>query len=113
MPLVCSRARRFGRFASWFVFAFTVLGSTRALARPPYVVPEDTLHPFVIEPARGGTPRTLVIPPSLQAVLRRMGGARAVRMAQGVPAGRRLALRPMFWVTRDRSGAMFALGGLF
>jgi hypothetical protein len=42
-----------------------------------------------------------------------MGGSRALRVAQGLPAGKYVALRPMFWLTRDHSGAMFALGGLF
>lgn len=112
MPLVCSRVPRLGLFALCFAFVLAVLGSERALARPPQFAPEDTLHPFVIEPVRG-TPRTLVIPPSMRALLKRMGGTRAVRMAQGLPCGKHVALRPMFWVTRDRSGAMFALGGLF
>jgi hypothetical protein len=51
-------------------------------------------------------------PPS---ALERFGGEhakRALRVANGVPAGR-VALRPMFWMTRDHSGAMVALGGRF
>jgi hypothetical protein len=113
MPIVCFRARRLGLFALSLAFVLAALGSARALARPPHFVPEDSLHPFVIEPVRTGAVRAQGIPPSLRAALQRMGGARAVRMAQGVPAGKHVALRPMFWITRDRSGAMFALGGLF
>jgi hypothetical protein len=54
-------------------------------------------------------------PPPAPSALERFGGVhaeRAKRVAQGVPAGR-IALRPMFWMTRDRSGAMVALGGRF
>jgi hypothetical protein len=113
MPLVCLRARRPGLFAVSLAFTLAALGSTSALARPPHFVPEDSLHPFVIEPVRSNVARAQGIPPSLRAALYRMGGSRAVRMAQGMPAGKHVALRPMFWITRDRSGAMFALGGLF
>ncbi len=90
--------------------AFVALDGQRAFARPPhsYYGTGDNM----IEPVRPML-RPFSIPPSFQAVLRRMGGERAVRMAHGVPAGRHVALRPMFWVTRDYSGAMFALGGLF
>jgi hypothetical protein len=100
-------------FAASVALALAALGSASALARPPHFVPEDSLHPFVIEPVRMSAARALAIPPSLRAALKRMGGSRALRVAQGVPAGKHVALRPMFWITRDRSGAMFALGGLF
>ena len=53
--------------------------------------------------------------PPLPSMLERLGGAhakRAMQVAQGVPTGR-IALRPMFWMTRDRRGAMVALGGRF
>jgi hypothetical protein len=93
--------------------SLSALVSTPVLARPPHFVPSDTLHPFVIEPVRSSTGQARGIPPSLQAALRRLGGARALRVAQGVPAGKHVSLRPMFWVTRDHTGAMFAVGGLF
>lgn len=50
-----------------------------------------------------------------RSVLERYGGThaqRAMRVARGIPAGR-IALRPMFWMTRDQRGGMVALGGLF
>ncbi|HEX6244150.1 MAG TPA: hypothetical protein VFZ61_24710 [Polyangiales bacterium] len=53
--------------------------------------------------------------PPLPSVLERLGGdhaKRAMQVAQGVPAGR-VALRPMFWMTRDQRGGMVALGGRF
>jgi hypothetical protein len=105
MPL--ARLARRTLLALTLGFAVT-LDPGRALARPPYYGSGDNM----IEPVRP-TLRLYSIPPSFQAVLRRMGGERAVRMAHGVPAGKHVALRPMFWVTRDYAGAMFALGGLF
>jgi hypothetical protein len=51
----------------------------------------------------------------LPTAFERLGGAhvkRAMQVAQGVPAGR-VALRPMFWMTRDQRGGMVALGGRF
>ena len=104
------RLARRALLALWFSLAVVALGGTRALAQPPYYYYGTGDN--MIEPIRPVL-RSFSIPPSLQAMLRRMGGERAVRMAHGVPAGRYVALRPMFWVTRDHSGAMFALGGLF
>lgn len=113
MPLVRFAAARGGRFAFALFVALVALGSARALARPPHGVPYDAPHPSTVEPVpRSVVLPTITIPPQLRDVLQRIGGSRAVRVAQGLPAGN-IALRPMFWITRDHSGAMFALGGLF
>lgn len=108
MPLV--QVARSLLLATFFTFALASVRSAPALARPPHV-PLDAPHSAPIEPVRNAAAYS--IPPSVQAALHRFGGARAVRVAQGVPAGKYIALRPMFWITRDQRGAMFALGGLF
>jgi hypothetical protein len=111
-----SLARRGARFDNrWliavaFAFALSLLPSSRALAQPPQLMPVD-MHPS--EPVRLATARYVSLPPSVRRMLKQMGGSRAVRVAEGLRAGKYVALRPMFWLTRDRSGAMFALGGLF
>jgi hypothetical protein len=108
MPLV--RLVRSALLAPLFVFAALSLSSASALARPPHV-PLDAPRAYSPEIMRSAG--LYSIPPSVKAALHRFGGARAVRVAQGVPAGKYVALRPMFWITRDQRGAMFALGGLF
>jgi hypothetical protein len=108
MPLARFARRALLALSLTLSLVFATLDSGRALARPPYYGSGDNM----IEPVRP-TLRLFSIPPSVQAVLRRMGGERAVRMAHGVPAGKHVTLRPMFWVTREHAGAMFALGGLF
>src|SRR5689334_21279373 len=108
MPLV--RLVRSVLLALCFALVSVAVSRVPALARPPHV-PLDAPRAAPIEPVRNAA--AYAIPPSVQAALHRLGGARAVRVAQGVPAGKSIALRPMFWITRDQRGAMFALGGLF
>jgi hypothetical protein len=108
MPLV-GLARSALR-AIFLAFVFACVSNAPALAHPPRI-PMDAPRAYPVEPVRSAAAYS--IPPSVQAALQRIGGKRAVRVAQGVPAGKYIALRPMFWVTRDQRGAMFALGGLF
>jgi hypothetical protein len=112
MPRADSYACRFA-LAFSLIVTLSVLGSASALARPPHIVPFDTPRQLEIEPVRATAAHAPTLPPSVRAALKRIGGSRAVRVAQGVRAGKHVALRPMFWVTRDHTGAMFALGGLF
>lgn len=108
MPLV--RLARSVLLALCLALVLVSMSNASALARPPHI-PLDAPRAAPIEPVRNAAAYS--IPPSVQAALHRFGGARAVRVAQGVPAGKYIALRPMFWITRDQRGAMFALGGLF
>jgi hypothetical protein len=102
-----------------------VTGCAHAMAQPPAAtavlatssVGQSATPPRSAQattPTRHALLKPARLPPPPSA-LERLGGEharRAMRVAQGVPAGR-IALRPMFWMTRDRGGAVIALGGRF